>query len=69
MRQFPRVGDIALGAGPRYSHIAPEKLESIVKECDSLSAWLADMQVSEGASYGGFLVLVNRRFPPKLWQF
>lgn len=40
----------AKGPGDMYSHIAPEKLESIVKECDSLSAWLADMQGKQAAT-------------------
>lgn len=36
----------------RYGHIAPEKLESIVKECDTLSSWLTDMQAHRAAATG-----------------
>ncbi|CAE7379908.1 Hspa4 [Symbiodinium natans] len=34
---------------PGYSHISPDKLGQIVKECDSLTSWLESMQAQQAA--------------------
>eukprot|EP00441_Pelagodinium_beii_P021531 CAMPEP_0197654694 /NCGR_PEP_ID=MMETSP1338-20131121/39001_1 /TAXON_ID=43686 ORGANISM="Pelagodinium beii, Strain RCC1491" /NCGR_SAMPLE_ID=MMETSP1338 /ASSEMBLY_ACC=CAM_ASM_000754 /LENGTH=815 /DNA_ID=CAMNT_0043230189 /DNA_START=71 /DNA_END=2518 /DNA_ORIENTATION=+ len=39
----------AKNPGEQYGHIAPDKLASIVKECDTLSAWLTDKQAKQAA--------------------
>eukprot|EP00931_Biecheleriopsis_adriatica_P106951 TRINITY_DN812_c1_g1_i5.p1 TRINITY_DN812_c1_g1~~TRINITY_DN812_c1_g1_i5.p1 ORF type:complete len:562 (-),score=187.64 TRINITY_DN812_c1_g1_i5:191-1771(-) len=39
----------AKNPGDQYGHIDAEKLASIVKECDSLTAWLTDMQEKQAA--------------------
>eukprot|EP00931_Biecheleriopsis_adriatica_P106952 TRINITY_DN812_c1_g1_i6.p1 TRINITY_DN812_c1_g1~~TRINITY_DN812_c1_g1_i6.p1 ORF type:complete len:853 (-),score=311.16 TRINITY_DN812_c1_g1_i6:91-2649(-) len=39
----------AKNPGDQYGHIAADKLASIVKECDDLSAWLTDMQGKQEA--------------------
>jgi len=39
----------AKNPGEQYGHIAEDKLASIVKECDSLSAWLADLEAKQSA--------------------
>jgi len=33
--------------GDKYGHIAPEKLAKIMKECDTMSAWLSDLQAKQ----------------------
>merc|ERR1712066_1212941 len=33
--------------GEKYSHISPEKLEKITKDCDAMNQWLADMQAQQ----------------------
>mmetsp|Transcript_76217 Transcript_76217/g.182356 ORF Transcript_76217/g.182356 Transcript_76217/m.182356 type:complete len:834 (+) Transcript_76217:38-2539(+) len=41
--------EAAKNPGETYGHISPDKLSSIIKECDTLSAWLADMQGKQSA--------------------
>jgi len=36
--------------GDTYGHISPDKLASIIKECDSLSQWLSSMQAKQAAA-------------------
>jgi len=33
--------------GEKYGHICPDKLASIIKECDEVSKWLADLQAKQ----------------------
>lgn len=39
----------AQNPGDKYNHIAPEKLNKIVAECDAISAWLADMKARQSS--------------------
>jgi len=39
----------AKSPGDRYDHISPDKLATIVKECDALTAWLTDMQAKQAS--------------------
>lgn len=39
----------AKSPGDQYGHIAEDKLASIVKDCDSLAAWLADLEAKQSA--------------------
>lgn len=39
----------AKSPGDAYSHISPDKLSQIVKECDTLTAWLESMQAQQSA--------------------
>jgi len=39
----------AKNPGEQYGHISPDKLASIVKECDALSAWMTDTQAKQAA--------------------
>lgn len=37
----------AANPGEKYGHIAPEKLASIVKECDDITAWVNDLKAKQ----------------------
>eukprot|EP00440_Ansanella_granifera_P040615 gb/GFBE01044050.1/.p1 GENE.gb/GFBE01044050.1/~~gb/GFBE01044050.1/.p1 ORF type:complete len:835 (+),score=335.21 gb/GFBE01044050.1/:1-2505(+) len=39
----------AKNPGDQYGHISPDKLQSIVTECDAVTAWLADMEAKQSA--------------------
>jgi len=39
----------AKNPGDRYDHISPDKLATIVNECDALTAWLTDMQAKQAS--------------------
>merc|ERR1712203_494293 len=41
------MGNAAENPGEKYGHISPDKLASIVKECDDVSKWLTDLQAKQ----------------------
>lgn len=42
--------EAAKNPGETYGHISPDKLSNIIKECDSLTAWLNEMQAKQVAT-------------------